>query len=767
VRHLAVRIVIVEDNKIVLQVLKAAFDVVGAYELSDFETAAAGLAACRNGADLAIFDHRLPDMKGIEAIRLLRSEEATRHMPIIMITADDDPGTRMDAIQAGATDFLKKPLNIEELRLRVRNLLALQQAQKNADERERLLKTVIAASGTSLAVMDVAADSDRYVYASDGFLAATGLHADEILGAGAGLVWRAFKRCDAREQFEAAIRDRAAGRYVFERLTTDGPRAWAEVSLRPVPQPGDAANYLVVTLEDISDLVTAREANQHLFDRMSDIARVSGAWFFEIDSDNRVTYISDTMARGLELRPEDILGRSIDSLPLKFNDPQKQGRALSSLFVDPSAAIENEELTVQTAAGIRRCIQISAVPFRNTDGRVGGFRGSASDVSVIAAARDAAARASRAKSAFLATMSHEMQTPLTAIIGMMDILIATNTTEETIHDLRLVLESAQGLSDVLRNVLDLAALDNETIVFRMEDIDACRLLDALTTKFRAQAGAKGVGFETVVNGADLRLRRGDYKRVEQVFQALTSNAVKFTETGMIRVCLDTERHDAISLAVSDTGIGMSDAEIVRALEPFAQVDDSMARRFDGSGMGLSIARGLVSAMAGSIDIQSVPGQGTTVRAVLPLPSVSVQAVAPLGCDLAGQRVLVADDNAANRKILQIMLQKLGAEVTMCEDGDIALKVWRPGRFDLVLLDINMPRLAGTDVIRKIRLVESRDDHARVPAIAVTANAAADQVSGYLTAGFDHYVGKPFTTKSLSNVVQHVLGREDHSAIIPH
>lgn len=319
----------------------------------------------------------------------------------------------------------------------------------------------------------------------------------------------------------------------------------------------------------------------------------------------------------------------------------------------------------------------------------------------------------------------------------------------------------------MRNVLDIAALDNETIVFRKEEIDACHLLETLTAKFRAQAGAKGVGFETVMNGADLRLRRGDYKRVEQVFQALISNAVKFTETGMIRVCLNAERREAISLSVSDTGIGMSEAEIVCAVEPFAQLDDSMARRFDGSGMGLSIARGLVAAMSGEIDIHSEPGLGTTVRAVLPLPSVPEHAVAPLTYDLTGQRVLVADDNAANRKILQIMLQKLGAEVTICEDGDVALGIWRPGRFDLVLLDINMPRLAGTDVIRKIRLVESRDKHARVPAIAVTANAAADQVSGYLAAGFDHCVGKPFTTKSLSSVVQTVLGREDHSAISLH
>lgn len=753
------RIVIVEDNKLVLQVLTAAFDAVGTYELSDFGTATAGLEACRNGADLAIFDHRLPDMKGIEAVRMLRADDATQHLPIIMVTADDDPATRLAAIKAGVTDFLKKPVNIEELRLRVRNLLALREAQKSAAEREELLKTVIAASGTSLAVIEVATSGDRFVFASDGFLTATGCVAGDILGRDFKYVRHIFPHSEAFTELEDSISDRAAGRFVLTLQTRNGARKWVEVLLRPVPQPGSDATYLVLTLEDISDLVSAREASRELLDRMADIARISGAWFFEIDTSGRLTYISDTMARGLGVLPEHILGERLDKLPLSLNDPNKKDRPLSSLFAPPYSAIDNEELLVRSPDGKTRCIQVSVVPFTNPKGEFSGYRGSASDVSAIAAARDAAARASRAKSAFLTTMSHELQTPLTAIIGMADIMNENARTSEDRHQLRLVTEAAKGLSDVLGNVLDLAALDHDAIVLHEADLDLVAVLDDLTSVYSVQASGKGLVLDVEVQGARGQLRRGDGRRVRQVFEALVSNAVKFTETGIVRVLLCTEQRDEISLTVTDTGIGMETAEIEKALEPFAQLDDGMARRFEGSGMGLSIAHGLATAMDGQLDIQSTSGQGTTVRAVLRLPSALSQNPFDMLMDLAGRRILVADDNAANRKILQMMLQKLGADVTMCVDGDVAIQAWHAGKFDLLLLDINMPRLTGTDVIREIRQIEASDGQDRIPAIAVTANAAAQQVRGYLEAGFDHCLGKPFTTRTLSAALYDVLGQQ--------
>ena len=166
-------------------------------------------------------------------------------------------------------------------------------------------------------------------------------------------------------------------------------------------------------------------------------------------------------------------------------------------------------------------------------------------------------------------------------------------------------------------------------------------------------------------------------------------------------------------------------------------------------MGLSIAHGLALAMGGRLEIDSICGQGTVAQAILPLPLSQRHASTDALIDLKDIAVLVADDNAANRKILYMMLDKLGGKVTLCEDGDLAIKAWQNGTFDLLLLDINMPRLAGTDVIREIRHLEAANDRNRIPAIAVTANAGADQVPQYLEAGFDDCLGKPFTLSKLS------------------
>jgi CheY-like chemotaxis protein len=207
---------------------------------------------------------------------------------------------------------------------------------------------------------------------------------------------------------------------------------------------------------------------------------------------------------------------------------------------------------------------------------------------------------------------------------------------------------------------------------------------------------------------------------------------------------------AIVIEVADTGIGLAPADHDRIFAPFVQVDDSIARRSEGSGLGLGIARRLVEAMGGSIGLDSRLGHGAVFRVALPLPEgqpVPVSAAAT--ADLHGLAVLVADDNRANRKVLSVMLERMGATVTLAEDGAAALAAWAPGRFDALLLDINMPRLAGTDVIREIRRREAEAGLPRVPAHAVTANARPEQVTGYLVAGFDGCIAKPLEMRALA------------------
>ncbi len=741
----------------ILQVLTSALRTVPGYVVQGYSGARNGLEACAAGADLAIFDNRLPDMSGTDAVRLLRATPATQHLPIIMITGDGDARTRMDSIKAGATDFLEKPVNIDELRLRVRNLLALHEAQKQAERRERLLESVISASNASIAVANARDPRTPFTFVSEALARLCGRYARQMTEFTHPLLWIDTDPSPERDALAAAVAARRPGRFVLQARRPGGPDFWNEVALHPVPDPGAEAHFLVVTQRDISDMVEIREAHDRLNARMSDIARLSGAWFFEVGADGVVTYVSQAMALALGARPDSVIGRPVDALGVRFADPDRRGQTLHSLFTTPGPAIDALLLDCRLPDGSLRAVQSSIAPFQDPSGGFGGYRGHAVDVTDITEARDQAHRASRAKSAFLATMSHEMRTPLTAIVGLSETLAEDAANPAQRATLGTIRDAAAHLAGVLGDVLDVATMERGDLVLNVAPLDPVALLEESVAGLAAEARSRGLTVQTEVLGPTGVLRRGDGPRLRQILRHLMSNAVKFTETGGIDLRLDLRDPARLTVVIADTGIGMSARELSVVFDPFVQADDGIARRFGGLGLGLGLARFLAGAMDGRLDLQSTPGVGTRATLDIALPPAEVLPSGPV--DLSGQRVLVADDNRTNRRILETMLHKLGAEVTLAEDGDEALDRWRGGAFDLLLLDINMPRLAGTDVARSVRAAPGGG---RVPILAVTANARPEQVLLYREAGFDGCLGKPFTADALSGALRSVLDSRPQS-----
>ena len=761
-RGTMMRIVIVEDHPMILQVLTAALRSVPGYSVQGYSGGRDGLEACAAGADLAIFDNRLPDMTGTEAVRLLRATPATQHLPIIMITGDGDARTRMDSIKAGATDFLEKPVNIDELRLRVRNLLALHEAQKQAERRERLLESVISASNAAIAVADARDSRTPYTFVSEALVRLSGRPARVLLEDPHPLLWIDAEPSPERDALDEAVAHRRAGRFVVQARRPRGAPFWSEVTLHPVPDPGDAAHYLVVTQRDISDMVEIREAHDRLSARMSDIARLSGAWFFEIGADGCVTYVSDAMALALGSAPERVIGRPVDALGGRFADPEQRDRPLSSLLATPGGAIDGLLLHFPLRDGTMRAVQVSLAPYDDAGGQFGGYRGHAVDVTDIAEARDQANRASRAKSAFLATMSHEMRTPLTAIVGLAETLAQETASADERATLDTIRDQAAHLADVLGDVLDVATIERGELMLNRAPLDPVSLVSDAIAGLQEAARAKGLDVQTRILGPTGGRRLGDGPRLRQILRNLMSNAVKFTETGGIDLQVDLRDAHRLRVTLTDTGIGMSARDLEVVFQPFVQADDGIARRFGGAGLGLSLARFLAGAMDGRLDLASTPGQGTRALLDVALPAVTDDS-ASRPPDLAGRHVLVADDNRTNRRILDVMLRKLGAEVHLAEDGDEALDRWHALTPDLLVLDINMPRLAGTDVARAVRAEASGR---AVPILAVTANARPEQVAHYIEAGFDGCLGKPFTAETLSGALRGVLQLRPLSQLPP-
>lgn len=751
------RVIIVEDHPMIRDILIMSLRNGTEYQVDGFSTAEDGIAACLDGADLAVFDHRLPDLTGTEAIKKLRLDRRTAHLPIIVITGEHDAATRMEAISAGATEFLTKPVHIEEFKLRVRNLLNLHQAQKSAQDRGDLLETLISGADAAIAVADAQDPERPLLYVSAAL--------DRALGhsiAGAALR-TAFEMPQAADQqshesarYRQALDRRDAGRFEFQTHRAGGTASWTEITLQPVPAPGHDARFLVISYQDVSTAKEMQADLNRIEGRLSDIARMSRAWFFELDADLRLSYVSEGMATTFGVSPEDILGRHIDQLGVRLKDAAYKGVPISTVLAQAETKALHELLSFKLADGSVRAVQVSMVPFRDSEDAFAGFRGYAGDVSALAEARDQAQQASRAKSAFLANMSHEMRTPLTAILGMADVLAQSDRLEDGYEHVAQISLAASELNQVLSDVLDVARLEDGPLQLNHAPFDLSAICEQAVQPFITKASEKGLTLNSTVVGPIGPLRLGDGERVGQIMRHLLSNAVKFTEIGEVRIDVDASRADQIVITVIDSGIGMSPEQIALAFEPFRQIDESIARRFGGQGIGLSIARWLAHSMHGTLELASGMGSGTRAILHLPLPIVADAPAMVREADLSGRTILVTDDSAANRRLLELMLRKLNARVTLCEDAESSLRIFAEQKFDLLLLDINMPRMAGTDLIREIRIHEAGHNLRPVPALAVTANAMPHQVRDYLDAGFNACLGKPFTSQKLHDLIKQIV-----------
>jgi signal transduction histidine kinase/ActR/RegA family two-component response regulator len=369
-------------------------------------------------------------------------------------------------------------------------------------------------------------------------------------------------------------------------------------------------------------------------------------------------------------------------------------------------------------------------------------------------ARDEAQAASRAKSEFLANMSHEIRTPLNGVLGMAQVLALEIEDEVQAGRLAIIRESGESLLAILNSILDLSKIEAGQLEIEIGEFDLAETVRLASTPFATLAARKGLAFEVEVEPAAAGRRRGDPLRLRQVLSNLASNAVKFTDSGGVRLRVDVGP-ETVRFEIADTGVGVPEDRLSEIFERFAQVDGSSTRRFGGTGLGLAICRELVALMGGSLAVESRLGQGSTFAFELPLPlaaAVREAAAVPMA-EAPTLRILAADDNETNRMILAAMLEPTGAALTFAADGREALAGFAKASFDVVLMDIQMPEMNGVEATRAIRASEQG---VRTPIVAVTANVMPHQVEEYLAAGMDGVVAKPISAAALFSAIEAAL-----------
>ncbi|MGN6063050.1 MULTISPECIES: PAS domain-containing hybrid sensor histidine kinase/response regulator [Brevundimonas] len=403
-------------------------------------------------------------------------------------------------------------------------------------------------------------------------------------------------------------------------------------------------------------------------------------------------------------------------------------------------------------------VDTTIVPNLGSDGRPETYTAIRFEVSdhvralkALELAQAEARQAAEVRDRFFANISHEVRTPLNAVLGLASALAHTTLTSRQTEMLKLITGAGDALRRVLDDMLDLSKMQAGQFSLSLTPFDLRADIETVVEMRRAVAEDKGLALDVAFEPSAQGQVIGDGVRITQIVSNLVSNAVKFTAEGRVSVRVDVRDDEGLVIEVEDTGMGFDAEAAQRLFKPFVQADDAISRQYGGTGLGLSICKSLAELMGGRIIAESAPGEGSLFRVTLPVERVTAAEAASTPTEETASpegatrlRILAVEDNPANQMVVRCLLEPLGFEIVTADNGLEGVRRFEQEHFDMVLMDMQMPVMDGLDAMRRIRADEARLGAARTPIVMLTANTTEVHHLKAVQAGADHLVSKPVT-----------------------
>ena len=577
--------------------------------------------------------------------------------------------------------------------------------------------------------------------------------------------------------FQRAVETHAPFRAEARVLRSDGKWRWVSSYSEPRLSPtGEFLGHVGLS-PDVTERKQAEDAIRGSEEKFRQLAEhINEVFWIITPAGDETIYISPAY--------EQVWGRSCDSLyrnPMAWQEaihPDDVERARSTVLRQLQGDPDALEFRIRTPDGLEKWIRARAFPIRDAAGKLIRVAGISEEITQqkryeagLIRAREAAEMANRAKSEFVANMSHEVRTPMNGVIGMAGLLLDTELTAEQRQYAEIVRSCGESLLAVINDILDFSRIEARKLELEVLDFDLRQVLETSMEVLSPSAQGKGLRLECIVEPEVPVRLKGDYGRLRQVLLNLGGNAIKFTSQGEVMIGAHLDREDKgsvrIRFSVEDTGIGIPADRQPHIFSPFTQADGSTTRKYGGAGLGLAISKQLVELLGGQIGIDGERREGSKFwfTAVFEKQAAGACADVPGVLQRVGdgdegsgpkhksmkraRRILVAEDNLTNRRVALAILKKLGCSADAVADGKEALASLRSIPYDLVLMDCQMPEMSGYEAAVCIRDPRSGVRNPQVPIVAVTAHAMNGDREECLAAGMNDYLSKPVQPSTLA------------------